>query len=539
MPTPTPPTHTTVLIVGGGPVGLITSVLLSRLGIDNVVIERRAEVQSAPAAHVVNARTFEICRAAGIDMERVAAACQKPDEGAWVRWVTTLAGTELGKVHFENHHRLAELTTLTPTPLRNLSQHRFEPILRDHVEDLRTGEEWTGADVGPDAVTSTLASGERIVSRYVIAADGAGSRVRKWLDIPMEGPDQLQAFLMIHAEADLTALVGDRPATLYWIMDPEIRGTFVAHDLASTWVYMHEWDPEAEPIDSFNDARAAALFRRAAGADVDLTIRTISTWRVTSQIAASYRRDNVFLVGDAAHRFPPTGGLGLNTGVADAHNLAWKLAAVEHGWAEASLLTTYESERRPVAAMNAEKSLENAFKLLDVWMAVGMEPGTDPTAVLGDPEGKAALDAAIANQEEHFDMLGLQLGFSYPAGHGPVISDGGALPERANVVREFIPSTTPGARLPHIWVAPNTSTLDLIALDRVTLLTSSSAWAKAGRSIPALQVTEDVAGLTGAHGALLVRPDQHVAWRASDEALDPRRELIGALGALFAGFPLG
>jgi 2,4-dichlorophenol 6-monooxygenase len=514
---------TSVLIVGGGPVGLIASILLDRLGIDNVVAERRAGPQTSPAAHVVNARTFEICRAAGVDMARVAAACQPAHEGAWVRWVTTLAGTELGRVQFENQLHLEELLSVTPTPLRNLSQPRFEPILRAHVTNLRGGLEWAGAAADSEGVTSRFTSGETIRSRYVLGCDGAGSRVRKSLDITMEGPDQLQNFVMVHAQADLRTLIGQRPATLYWIMDPAIRGTFVAHDLASEWVYMHEWDPEAEPIEKFTDDYAAALFRRAAGADVDLTIRHVGSWRATCQIAERYRDGRIFLVGDAAHRFPPSGGLGLNTGAADAHNLAWKLAAVHRGWARDTLLDSYESERRPIAQLNAQKSLENGMKLFDVWNALGSE-------------SPAALDAAIADQEEHFDMLGLQLGFAYPAGAGPVIDDGQPLPHRDNVVRQYVPSTNPGVRLPHRWITPEVSTLDLIALDTMTLLTSSPQWSAAGRAVAdrvvPVRVVADDTGLAEG-GALLVRPDQHVAWRAPDQVSDPEAELRAALATLF------
>lgn len=255
--------ETAVLVVGGGPVGLMASILLDRQGIGNVVVERRTEIQSAPAAHVVNARTFEICRAAGLDMDRIERACQPAHEGAWVRWVMSLNGEELGAVPFEGQHRLAELLEVTPTPLRNLSQHRLEPILEDHVRQLDRGVEWVDGFQDETGVTSTLRrldTGETslVRSRFLIGADGARSPVRRSVGIEMLGPDQIQAFIMIHARVDLRSLVGARPATLYWIMNPDIRGVFVAHDLADSWVYMYEWDPEAEPFESFTPERCAA-----------------------------------------------------------------------------------------------------------------------------------------------------------------------------------------------------------------------------------------------------------------------------------------
>ena len=545
------PETTTVLVVGGGPIGLLTSVLLHAQGVDNVVVERRDEPQVAPAAHVVNARTFEIMRAAGVDMARVDAACRPPADG-WVRWMTSLTGDELGCVPFEGQHHVDELLEVTPTPLRNLSQHRLEPILRDHVDVLFTECEWIDGVQDDEGVTSTIRSTvdgsvRTIRSSYVIAADGAGSRVRKWLGIEMEGPQRLQAFIAIHVEADLRHLVGDHPATLYWMIDPDVGGTYVAHDIDGTWVYMTDWNPDVEQLADYTPERCLDLFRRGIGADpgVPLTLRSVTPWNMSSQIAASYSSGRVFLAGDAAHRFPPTGGLGLNTGAVDAQNLAWKLAAVHHGWAPASLLDTYGSERRPVAQTNAAKSLENAMKLFEVVMALGADP--DPqvsranfhTAV-STPEGRAAVQAATANQSEHFDMLGLQLGFVYTPAGGLVVDDGTPLPEAANPVRDYVPTTHPGARLPHEWIerdGERISTLDLVPLDRFVLLTSSPEWAEAGRALapdlPLVVRTIDTGFADLAdEGALLVRPDQHVGWRAGGPSDDPVGAVRTALSAL-------
>jgi 2,4-dichlorophenol 6-monooxygenase len=556
------PERTTVLVVGGGPVGMVASLLLTRQGIDHMVVERRTGLPAAPAAHVVNARTFEILASAGVDMDRVLAGCTPAEEGAWVRWVTTLAGDELGRVPFERQHRLDELDDVTPTPLRNLSQHRLETVLRDHVDHLVDGIEWAGAVAGPEGVTSTLRdlrTGRTVsvTSDHVIAADGAGSRVRAWLDIPMEGPDVLQHFVMIHAAADLRHLVGERPATLYWTMDPDARGVFVAHDLGSTWVFMHDWDPGTESFEDYTPERCAQLFRRAAGVDdLELTVEHIRHWRMSSQIAERYHEGRVFLVGDAAHRFPPTGGLGLNTGVADIHNLVWKLAAVERGEALPGLLDTYVTERRPVARMNADKSLENTVRMIDVFVACGaagtpQEARAAFDASLATAEGRAAITAATEGQDGHFDLLGLQLGFTYAPGSGPVLDDGTTAVEVADPVREYAPSTRPGGRLPHAWVTRDgrrLSTLDLVVPGRWLLVTSSPAWAAAaGRTTDGplplevafvgRDVVDDrgrwaaVSGI-GDSGAILVRPDQHVAWRSPGPADDPDAALRAAVTEL-------
>jgi 2,4-dichlorophenol 6-monooxygenase len=519
-----------VLIVGGGPVGMISSILLAQQGVESLVVERRESVQRAPAAHVVNPRTFEILRAAGVDASAIAAACQSPSDAGRARWVMALTGEELGSLPFEGQDD--GLLALTPTPLRNLSQHHLESILLEHLRAqkrtaLRYAHEWETAEQDARGVTSRVrdvASGRTfdVRSRWLLAADGAGSRVRKALGIEPIGPARLASFVMIHFEANLRPLVGERPAILYFVSDPAARGVFVAHDIDSTWVFMHQWDPEREAAEDYTEERCAALGRRAMGpSTADFSIRTLSTWHMSAQIAERYREGRAFLVGDAAHRFPPTGGLGLNTGVQDAHNLAWKLAAVESGWAPAALLDSYERERRPVAQENADASARNAAKMLQVVQALGP---------LGDGD-RDSVRTAIANQAEHFDMLGLHLGFQYEA--GAIEPDGSSRPETANPVREYVPCGRPGARLPHAWTVRDgvrVSTLDLLPPDRFALIAgpAGEAWidAAAGVDRPPLArlaIGRDVVDPDGAwtallgiekDGALLVRPDQHVAWRS-------------------------
>ncbi len=534
-----------VLIVGSGPVGLTASILLSCLGIAYRTLERRAVPQPAPAAHVVNARTFEILRQAGVDMAPFNAASKSPADAGFVYWVTKLGGEILGRLPFERQGE--DVLAFTPTPLRNLSQHRFEPLLLDALRAFGAtmpdyGHRWESAEQDADGVTSRVSvaqSGEsyEIRSRYLLAADGAGSPVRKWSGIAQLGPERLQSFVMIHFTANLRHLVRHNPGVLYWISDPECQGTFVAHDIDREWVFMHAWNPESESAESYDKVRCEALVRRAvASAALDLDIRTVSTWHMTCQVAERYRAGRVFLVGDAAHRFPPTGGLGLNTGVQDVHNLVWKLAAVENGLAAPALLDTYESERQPVARYNADQSLQNAMRLMEVPAAMGFNQDIDVARqqfqqAITDPERRDAISAAIANQAEHFDMLGLQLGYTYET--GALLGDDSEKPTAANPVRDFIPSSRPGSRLPHGWLQrgdQQISSLDLIAVDRPTLLVGreGQVWVDAARSLGAaircVQLGEQVmdekdwwgtVAEMHADGALLVRPDQHVAFRAA------------------------
>ncbi|MEI6700537.1 MAG: FAD-dependent monooxygenase [Actinomycetota bacterium] len=554
-----------VLVVGGGPVGLIETLLLRQLGLNVVVIEQREGPQTAPSAHVVSARTLEILRGLGVDMAEIEAIAQKPSEGAWVRWVTALGGRELGRVPFENLHNPEKVALTSPQPLRNLSQHQLEPVLYREVADLRSSTQWISCvDLG-DAIVSmvrSLATDEtyEITSRYVIGCDGAGSAVRRHCGIQMVGPDEIENFISIHAETDLRSLVADSPATLYWITDPTVQGTFIAHDLASTWVYMTSYDPAAESVTDYDTARAEAIFRRAGGLPEDLpvTIRHVTSWRMTSQVASQFRQGRIFLVGDAAHRFPPTGGLGLNTGAAEAHNLAWKLAWVLRGWATPELLNTYEAERRSIAQYNSEVSLENAFRLLEVWIALGIDDDLEASKLraeqlLTTPEGMAEVTRAIEHQAEHFDQLGVQLGFCYHQEAGVVLDDGSSRPVVGNPVREYVPTTVPGSRLPHAVVqraGQELSTLDLVEPGAFLLLCHGSAWAQVElpssapvtRVVVGSDITDPfgqwaaVCGLSQ-DGAILVRPDQHVAWRTQSAPSDAQSELQALLNQLVRTSP--
>jgi 2,4-dichlorophenol 6-monooxygenase len=523
-----------VLVVGAGPTGLTAAILLRRLGLAVRIVEQREGPQRAPAAHVVNARSFEVWRQAGVDVERLRAAAARPVDAGSVQWVTKLGADVLGSLPFERQGD--EMLDVTPTPLRNLSQHKLEPMLVDELSDLGVVVEYSTRWVSTAQTTQMLhgvssvvagADGEETVhSKFVLACDGAGSRIRRSLGIEPVGPAKLEQFLMVHFAANLRPLVGARPGVLFFVMDPAVAGVFVAHDIDHEWVFMHPFDGDVEPLASFTDVRCEAMVRDAmAETDAPISVQTVTSWTMSSQVVDRYRDGRVLLVGDSAHRFPPTGGLGLNTGVQDAHNLAWKIAAVVRGNASDDLLDTYEAERRPVAINNGEQSLTNAFKMIEVPIALGADPDVATARrnmddVLNSEAGRAAVAEAIANQAAHFDMIGLQLGMIY----------GDARDQSTVDVSSYVPSSQPGGRIPHAWIdrgGDRFSTLDLIPLAEFVIFLGPTATGPSddeAAHAPAQRIRVDPAdrelhhwwtatlGL-GDTSHLVVRPDQHIAAR--------------------------
>lgn len=516
-----------VMIVGAGPVGLMMALLLARQGIASTIVERFRTRHGAPKAHALNPRSMEICKAIGLDVARMAQVATPPQDGGWVRFMTHLSGTEIGALPYERQDNAVQ--SLTPTPLINLAQPDFEDFLLEMVAKtslivLKRGLEWMFCRQDNEGVVSTLRDIEAgqdvdLWSVYLIAADGAGSAVRRELSIGMTGEGEAQSFITMHFKANLRDIVAERPAILYWIMQPPHTGVLIAYNIDSNWCLLYPYDAERTPRDHFTPDVCQSILRQVIGRnDVALEIKHILPWMMTSEVAETYRVGRVFLVGDAAHRFPPTGGLGLNTGLQDAHNLAWKIAAVEIHGASRELLDTYETERRRVAVINAGQSLKNAQRILGLQKALRTETHDDPDALLArlaDPAAQKEIQAQIDNQREHFDSLALQLGFTY-----------GETSVHLDDISHFEPELKVGARLPHAWLSRNgkvISSLDLLDDRRFTLFVGRDGdGARQHMSFPLTVVRAQVdfhdssgwftglCGLTDG-GSVLVRPDGHVA----------------------------
>ena len=550
--------QTEVLIVGAGPVGILTALLLDKVGLDYMVLERRPTLHNAPQAHVISSRSLEICRSLGISDIPIREEGPKPADTMNVRWVDRLVGRDLGVFSLaRDPQAIAHMLTTTPTPTTNLSQDQFERLLFEHLPNpsrVHFNHAWQGCEQTDTGLLSTVIDADdqllTIESRYLIGADGAGSTVRKAMGGAMVGPDNIQTFVNIHFNANLREHLQGREGLLYWVVDSECEGTFIAHDIDSNWIFMKTVDPE-EPTDPINEEKFAALLHKTIGADVELTINSMNIWRMTAQISDAYQSGNIFLVGDAAHRFPPTGGIGMNTGFQDTHNLVWKIAMAEQG-IDPALLDTYGPERKPVAEANSAQSYANAVKMTEVTRLLDVDGDRcvtmqDLDQVLADKQRCADVQAAIDGQSAHFNMSGLDLGFCYTS---HLVRSEGAPPQSGDPVSQYLPSTTPGSRMPHVWLQADderVSTLDLVDYGRLLVIGTPSADAQA--AVEALDsagypIDLAVVGDGGTHqpaddayaelfgeAVLLIRPDGHIAARFS--AAQAGADLGGTVMTLF------
>ncbi len=526
--------ETDVLIAGAGPVGLTASILLSRLGVSSVLVERHPSTSIHPKARGINARTMEIFRQCGVE-DAVRAAGLSPERSRFIVWARSLAGEELERRVPWRSQPVA--LRISPVARCLCAQDDLEPVLRRHAEAhgagaLRFDTELAGFEQDTRHVTATLRGIEgdtRVRARYLIGADGARGRVREALGIALLGAPALYRSINVLLHADLTPWVADRPAALYFIEQPGLKATFLTINGVNRWGFLVNNLP-VDDADDYPPERCAALVRQAAGVpDLPVEILGAVPWVAEARVAERYRGGRVFLAGDAAHHMPPTGGFGLNTGVQDVHNLAWKLAAVLRGWAGPALLDSYEDERLPYGRAITEQSLINARSL-------GRGSGAQapaPSAPLARPE--------------YLNELGMIFGASYES--ASVVADGTPPPKVDNPVTDYANVARPGSRAPHAWLdgaGERRSTLDLFG-ERFVLLagTAGAAWRDAARAAaralaapldaPTLESGEwtEAYGIE-ADGAVLVRPDGHVAWRSASGTPDPAATLGRALRQVLA-----
>ena len=561
--------RTEVLVVGGGPAGLAATVALGRLGVETLLAERRSTTSTHPRGHVENGRTMEIFRIWGVE-DQVRQQGLPRSFLAGVTFMTRMAGLELGSIRFsEDSEWLMGPDGQGPAGLSSTPQDRLEPILLDAAHSnpsVHTRFGWEVQDLrgGPDGVTAVLhgpdGEQETVEAAYAIAADGPRSPARQQLGIGAEGPGTLGAQLGIYFHADLSSLVSDRRNALYWLYNPDVQGVIISLDGGSRWHLLFAYDADRESVEDYPPERCQAIVRGLIGRDdIGIDVRSVFPWRMRAAVAQRFRAGRIFLAGDAAHTMPPTGGMGMNTGIGDVHNLAWKLHAVLRGIAGPTLLDTYETERMPVGRRNTENSVSNARTMMETGLAGILVSDPEGFAHIETPEGARIRDqiaAAIPGQLEHFSFDGLSFGYTYDS--GAVVPDG--TPPVPSGVGNYVPTARPGARAPHVWLRRGDETVSTIDLSdgRFVVLSATPSWADAARQAAGkLQVpldayvvgTDDRADLrdtedtwartyeTGADGAVLIRPDGHVAWRTQSAAGDPEAEIAAVLETVLARKP--
>lgn len=526
-----------VLIVGGGPVGLTMSLILSQQGAKSLLVERHPGTAILPKARGINARTMEMYRQLGVE-EDIRAVGFPPRYGKSIIWTESLAGKEIKRL--SPGRGSAENLAASPAANCGCSQDLLEPVLREHAErlapdGLRFNTELKSFTVGDDAVEGELldrVTGKIVPFRtqYLIAADGAHSPVRNLLGIEQTGERDIYDSVNIHSRVDLRPWTEDRPASLYYVDQPDLRGTFLTINGTDRWGFLiHSLSVYGFTEENMPPSRCVEMIRRAVGVpDLPVEILGISFWKCSAMVSDKFRSGRVFLVGDAAHETTPSGGFGLNLGVQDAQNLAWKLAAVLRGDAGASLLATYEVERQPVAREVVNATLLNMRSL-------------------GRTEKQAE---AKLPRSQYLNEQGLIFGMQYKS--TAVVPDGSAPPDVADHVTQYVPSAFPGSRAPHAWLKQGderVSTIDLFGRGFVMLIgPDGGAWRDAipstdRSSIAVYQIGESLADEDGqwAHlyglgrsGAVLVRPDGYVAFRAAALPSDPGNVLRAAMAQILA-----
>ncbi|MEU6846113.1 FAD-dependent oxidoreductase [Streptomyces sp. NPDC046716] len=529
---------TDVLIVGGGITGLSCALFLRHHGVRCVLVERHASTSIHPRAWGWYPRTLELLRSVGAEEQILAAAAGYADHRRQAT-VESLAGREVRAAMLPEP---GDLRDLTPSRQISLGQDRVEPIVRAAASragaELRFGAELTSFErpEGPDGPVvgqvkdRATGAGRRIRARWLVAADGGRSPVRETLGIARAGRGTLQHQVSILFRADLEGPLDGRRFSICQIENDELSGAVLGHDdtLRRGTLILRYKPEEGEQPEDFDTDRCVRLVRSALGVpDAEVEIIGVLPWELAALTAERYRDGSAFLIGDAAHVIPPIGGYGANTGIHDAHNLAWKLATVLRGEADEALLDTYEAERRPVALATVEQA---QLRLLT-------------RSGRADEQQRAAT----------LDVLTVMLGHAYPAAPG-------ADPQLPGFREPGELSGEPGTRAPHVPVRMGDgvegSLLDVYGTEPVLLCgAAGAAWRRAGEEaaesagarLRVCAVGSDVSELgtpsragwhtrygVGADGAVLVRPDGFVAWRSADAPADGAGELTAALLRMLA-----
>jgi 2,4-dichlorophenol 6-monooxygenase len=577
--------QTDVMVVGTGPAGGAMAALLATQGVETFIINRYRWLAKTPRAHITNQRTMEVLRDLGKDVEAEAYmhATNQDLMGENV-FCVSLAGEELGRMKSWGKHpnMRAEHHLSSPTSMNDLPQTFMEPLLFKTAcsrgAQARMSCEYVSHLQDKDGVTATVKdrlTGKDFTVRckYLVGADGGNSLVAEHAGLPFEGKMGVGGSMNILVKADLSKYVAHRPSVLYWVMQPGADVGGIGMGVVrmvrpwNEWLIIWGYDINQPPPEVRDDFAKSVCHQLIGDSTVPIEVIGTSTWTVNNMYATHMQKDRVFIMGDAAHRHPPSNGLGSNTSIQDAFNLAWKMAMVLKGKATPKLLETFSQERAPIAKQIVTRANKSIGEFGPIFQALGMDGGVDHAKIQRNMDARCdtgekaeaqrdALRKAIAFKKYEFDCHGVEMNQRYVS--SAVIADGSTAPGRdIDMELHYVPTTHPGARIPHVWVFDHAgkqhSTLDITGQGAFTLITSigGEAWVDGAKKLAkakGITINSHVIGprrdfedhtgdwaraceITDS-GCLLVRPDQHVAFRAITTSAHAEKELTSALNSI-------
>lgn len=585
--------HVPVLIVGGGGAGLTASMTLSNLGIESLLVTSLPNTSILPKAHVLNQRTMEIFTEVGVAPEIYKRSTPAENMKA-TGWYTGITGDhdgygrELGRLEvWGGGYTDPDYVAASACRTCNLPQIRLEPVLRAHADSLNPGNvrfnhELINLVQEDEGVVATVRNKDNdteftVRAQYLFAADG-GRTVGKMLGVGMTGPRDLMRMVTVHFTADLSKWLKDDEVLIRWLVNPDFGGSWSSGVLvpmgpknwgpaSEEWIVHLQYSTD-DPAAMERDKVLARLDSILGIPGLDREINSISSWIMEGVISDKFREGSVFFLGDAAHRHPPTGGLGLNSAVHDAYNLCWKVASVLRGQAGDSLLDSYEAERKPVDQANVDNAVANAMNHFTIDQALNMsaentpEQNWDEVRPLWEDlpqshEKRHALNKAIGSQTMEFRHHNVEFGYTYDS--DAIVHDGSPAYVPLDPVRLYEPSTKPGHPMPHAMVEREGERIPLVSLvhgGHFLLIAGEDGgdWIEAANKIAAeheLPIKAATVGVLGSDyvdvraswlknrsisstGAVLIRPDRYVAFRSEGGAENAQAVLKSAIGQVLA-----